>query len=112
MRLTGRVQKLEAVTPPVRRGPVPPADPVAFARELLARAFGPTDLDPTHPHHTGWVSRVHAFLITLSSEHQTWLRAERERDPRAHPGAVLMPAPEEQILAALDAVMRRGWGVL
>ncbi len=108
MSLARRVRKLEGIVVPVRRGKTLPQDPASFARGLLAGEFAAADIDPTHPHHTGWLVRAGAFLATLSPEHQAWLRLERERDPRAYPDALLLPAPEEVILAALDEVMRRG----
>jgi hypothetical protein len=49
-----------------------------------------------------------ASRAKASPGHQTWLRRERERHPRAYPGALLLPATDEDVLAALDAVMRRG----
>jgi hypothetical protein len=105
-----RLRALEAAAPPPApgRGEAVPADPVAFARRLLAGAFGPADLDPADPRHTGWLVRVVTFLWTLGDEHQQWLRRARELDPRAYPDQLLMPASNEAVLAALDAVMRRG----
>jgi len=46
-----------------------PYDPVAFARVLLAEAFGPENLDPRHQDHTGWLTRMCAYLTTLTPEH-------------------------------------------
>lgn len=108
MRLAARVQKLEATVRPVRRTRPVPDDPVAFARGLLAGTFGVDDLDPTDPDQTGWLVRLHAFLDTLGPEHQEWLRGQRQLHPRAYPDAVLLPATDEEIWAALDEVMRRG----
>jgi hypothetical protein len=108
VRLSSRLRKLEAVAPPARRGKVLPEDPVAFARGLLAGDFVPGDIDPMHPDHMGWMCRMHVFLIMLTPEHQAWLRLQRELDPRSYPGDLLLPAPEDEILAALDEVMRRG----
>ena len=51
---------------------------------------------------------MHSFLVTLGPEHQDWLRLQRQLHPRAYPDALLLPATDEQILAALDEVMRRG----
>ena len=66
------------------------------------------DPDPAHAHHTGWAVLAHTFLATLLPEQQAWLRQERERDPRAYPSALLLPVPDDEVLAALDEVMRRG----
>ncbi|WP_439630637.1 hypothetical protein [Gemmata sp.] len=77
-----------------------PEDPVAFARGLLAGAFGPEDLDPRHPHHSGWLATAVAFLGTLTPEHRAW---EAEAGIK---GEVL--DSDNDMLAALDAVMRRG----
>jgi hypothetical protein len=77
-----------------------PEDPVAFARGLLAGTFGPEDLDPRHPHHTGWVTTVVAFLGTLTPEHRAW---------EAEVGIKSVATCLDDVgLAALDAVMRRG----
>jgi hypothetical protein len=107
VRLSRRVRKLEAA-PPVRRGPQLPRDPVAFARAFLAGEFKAEDIDPCDPDHTGWLCQMHVFLMELGPEHQAWLKAQRELDPRAYPDALLMPASDEVILAALDETMRRG----
>ena len=108
MSLARRVQKLAGRIPPPRPNSKLPTDPVAFGRGLLRGDFGPDDLDPTHPYHTGWAAQALAFLGTLQPEHQAWLRDQRERFPGAYPDALLLPATEEQIGAALDQVMRRG----
>jgi hypothetical protein len=108
VRLANRVRKLEALAPPVRRGLPLPSDPVSFARGLAAGEFTVADIDPNHPNHMGWACLCHVFLITLAPEHQAWLRRAREHDPRAYPGELLLPASEDQILATLDEVMRRG----
>src|SRR5690349_14647958 len=101
MSLKHRVKKLEAVVPTAHPCAAVPGDPVSFARGLLAGAFGAGDLDPAHPHHTGWACRVSAFLIAIAPGHQAWLRAARERDPGAYPGNLLLPASGEEIAAAL-----------
>jgi len=90
------------------RGRAVPDDPVTFGRGLVAGVFGADDLDPRHSHHLGWLVQACAFLGTLDEEHQAWLRRARELDPRAYPDEVLLPADDEAVLAALDAVMRRG----
>lgn len=77
MRLTARLHKLEGAVRPVRRAGRVPADPVAFGRAMLAGAFAVADLDPTDPDHTGWAAQVTAFLVTMSPEHQAWLRRAR-----------------------------------
>jgi hypothetical protein len=77
-----------------------PEDPVAFARGLLAGAFGPEDLDPRHPNHTGWLTTVVAFLGTLTPEHIAW---EAEVGIKS-----VATCLDEVGLAALDAVIRRG----
>ena len=107
MRISGRVRKLEGAAPP-RPARRLPTSPVAFARGLLAGSFSAADIDRTDPHQLGWAARLNAFLVTLSPGHQAWLRRERERDGLLHPGELLLPVGGEQILAALDAVMRRG----
>ncbi len=96
MRLQARLKKLKVTVRP-RTCRTVPDDPVAFARGLLAGAFGPADLDPTHPNHTGWLTRVCVFLTTLTPEHQAWLKAAGIADPAANLDKI----------AALDAVMRR-----
>lgn len=84
MTLARRLRVLEAAAPPpAPTRPHLPDDPVVFAQGLLAGAFGPVDLDPGHPHHTGWLCRMAAFLGTLGAEHQAWLRGVRELNPRA-----------------------------
>lgn len=108
MTLSRRLRKLEIVAVPVRRGKSLPEDPVTFARAFLAGAFAVGDIDPAHPEHTGWLCRMHAFLVTLGPEHQEWLRVQRQLHPRAYPDAVLLPATDEEILGALDEVMRCG----
>ena len=108
MRLANRVKKLEALAPPVRPGKQLPSDPVAFGRAFVAGEFTVEDIDPTHPDHMGWAVRCSAFLATLLPEHQAYLRQERERHPRAYPDELLLPASDEQILAKMDEVMRRG----
>ncbi|AWM36967.1 hypothetical protein GobsT_51530 [Gemmata obscuriglobus] len=108
MSLARRVRALADRIPPARPGTDLPTDPVAFGRGLLRGDFGPADLDPTHPDHTGWAVQALAFLGTLRPEHQAWLRDQRERFPGAYPDALLLPATDEQIVAALDQVMRRG----
>ena len=108
MRLSARLHKLEGTVRPARRAGSVPTDPVAFGRGFMAGTIAVEDLDPTDPDHTGWAAQVTAFLVTLSPEHQAWLRRVRDLDPRAYPGALLLPAPDDQVLAALDAVMRRG----
>ena len=108
MTLSRRLRKLEAVVPPGHQGPVLPDDPVAFARSFLAGEFAVADIDPRHPEHMGWAVLASAFLSTLVPEHQAWLRVQRQLHPRAYPDALLSPATDEQILAALDQVMRRG----
>ena len=100
MTLARRLVALEQRAPAPRPGRPVPDDPVAFARGLLAGAFGPDDLDPTHPHHTGWVTTVVAFLGTLTPEHRAW-----EASVGIKSGATCLDAAG---LAALDAVMRRG----
>ncbi|VTU00885.1 unnamed protein product [Gemmataceae bacterium] len=60
----------------------------------------PRTRTPTHPHHTGWLTTVDAFLTTLTPEHQAW---ETEAGIAAE--ATCMDAGW---LAALDVVMRRG----
>jgi hypothetical protein len=99
--LARRLVALEQRAPAARsdRRPVPD-DPVAFARGLLAGAFGPEDIDPRHPHHTGWLTTVVAFLGTLTPEHRAW---------EAEVGITSAPLDSDaDVLAALDAVMRRG----
>ncbi len=66
MRLSRRICTLESRIPRGRKGRPVPDDPVAFARGLLAGAFGPADIDPTHPHHTGWLTRECVFFTTLT----------------------------------------------
>ncbi len=108
MTLGNRVGKLELQILVRRVTAAVPNDPVAFARGLLAGEFKVGDLDRTNPNHTGWLSQMCAFLQTLQPEHQSWLRLVHERHPGAYPGQILLPATDEQILDALDAVMRRG----
>lgn len=79
-----------------------PDDPVALGRGLVAGTFGTEDLDSRYPDHVGWLAR--AFLGTLGAEHQGWRRA-REQNPRVYPDAVLLPASDEAVLSAPDAVM-------
>ncbi len=108
MTLSRRVRKLEVVAPPARPRRSLPADPVAFARAYLAGEFAAGDIDPTNPEHASWVCRLGVFLATLAPEHQEWLRTQRQLDPRAYPGDLLLPATGDEILAALDEVMGRG----
>ncbi|MBP3954831.1 hypothetical protein J8F10_05985 [Gemmata sp. G18] len=108
MNLGNRVGKLEFEIPVRRASTAVPNEPVAFARGLLAGAFGVDDLDRTNPNHTVWLAQMSAFLQTLKPEHQAWLRLVHERHPGAYPDQLLLPASDEQILEALDAVMRRG----
>ncbi|MCE9561269.1 MAG: hypothetical protein K8U57_04370 [Planctomycetes bacterium] len=98
MTLAKRITTLERLVPRGKKGRPVPDDPVAFARGLLARQFAPADIDPTDPNHTGWLTRVYTFLITLTPEHQAW---EREIGIG---GTGIEPVGFE----ALDAVMRRG----
>ncbi len=98
MTLAKRICTLESLVPRRWKGRPVPDDPVAFARGLLAREFGPEDIDPTHPDHTGWLTRVCVFINTLTPEHQAWLTATGIADPAA----------DLDELTALDAVMRRG----
>ena len=108
MNLGSRVGKLELEIPVRRVTAAVPNDPVAFARGLLAGAFGVEDLDRTNPNHTGWLAQLFVFLQTLEPEHQAWLRLVHERHPGSYPGALLLPASDEQVWTALDDVMRRG----
>ncbi|AMV25217.1 hypothetical protein VT84_12530 [Gemmata sp. SH-PL17] len=108
MNLGSRVGKLEHQIPVRQVTTAVPDDPVAFARGFLAGAFGVDDLDRTNPNHTGWLAQMCAFLQTLEPDHQAWLRLAHEQHPGAYPGQLLLPATDEQILEALDAVMRRG----
>ncbi|WP_439620680.1 hypothetical protein [Gemmata sp.] len=73
---------------------------MAFARGLLAVAFGPEDIDLRHPNHTGWLTTVYAFLTTLTPEYRAW-----EAEAGIAPEATCL---DETGLAALDAVMGRG----
>ncbi len=98
MTLARRIRTLERLLPPNRSGRTVPHDPVAFARGLLAGDFGPADLDPSHPDHTGWLTRVYAFRTTLLPEHQAWLTATGIRQSGCDSGE----------FSALDAVMRKG----
>ena len=100
MTLARRLAALEHRAPAPRLGRPVPDDPVAFARRLLAGAFGPEDLDPRHPHHTGWLTTVVAFLGTLTPEHRAW-----EASMGIKSVSTCLDAAG---LAALDAVMRRG----
>ncbi|VTU02546.1 unnamed protein product [Gemmataceae bacterium] len=99
MTLSRRLDALEQRVPrPRPSGPVPD-DPVAFARGLLAGAFSPEDIDPHHANQTGWLTIVVAFLGTLTPEHRAW---------EAAIGFVSDPmGTDEEVLAALDAVMCR-----
>ncbi|AMV25165.1 hypothetical protein VT84_12270 [Gemmata sp. SH-PL17] len=108
MNLGNRVHKLEFQIPVRRVSAAVPNDPVAFARGFLAGAFGVDDLDRTNPNHTGWLAQMSAFLQTLEPDHQAWLRLVHERHSGAYPGQILLPASDEQVLEALDVVMRRG----
>ncbi|WP_439624360.1 hypothetical protein [Gemmata sp.] len=100
MTLSRRFDALEQQIPRVKPGRPVPDHPVAFARGLLAGAFSPEDLDPCHPHHTGWLTTVYAFLTTLTPEHQA-----SEAEAGIATGATCLDA---EGLAALDAFMRRG----
>jgi hypothetical protein len=98
--LARRLSNLEYRVPLGRSGRPVPDDPVAFARGLLVGAFGPEDLDPRHPHHTGWLTTAVAFLGHLTPEHRAW---------EASVGITNGPTCLDDVgLAALDAVMRRG----
>ena len=108
MSLSRRVRRLESAPRPAPPARPLPGDPASFARALLAGEFGVEDVDPAHPDHTGWLCRMHAFLGTLTPEHQARLGLQRQLHPRAYPDALLLPASEEEILAVLDEVMRRG----
>lgn len=92
----------------MRRGRALPDDPVAFARAFLAGAFAVGDIAPDGPDHVGWLTQLVAFLGTPAPEGQEWLRRERERAPGSYPDALLLPATDDEILSALDEVMRRG----
>jgi hypothetical protein len=102
------LRKLEAVTPVTHNVRVLPTDPVSFARGLLAGEFVVGDIDPEHPDHMGWVSRLNAFWVMLSSADQEWLQIQGEPNTRAYPDGLLLPATDEATLAVLDEVMRRG----
>ena len=108
MSLRTRLQTLATRRPPPPRTPVLPEDPVTWARGFVSGAWTIADIDPTHPDHLGWLARVMAFVTTLTPQHQQWLRQQRELTPGCYPDALLLPATNDEILAALDAVMR--WG--
>ncbi|WP_439626158.1 hypothetical protein [Gemmata sp.] len=73
---------------------------MAFARGLLSGAFRPEDLDPRHPHHTGWLAQVCTILATLPHEYQAWEEgAGIDAEARSQDAAGF---------AALDSVTRRG----
>jgi hypothetical protein len=100
MTLTRRIASLERRVPqgPQRR-PVP-NDPVEFARGFLTGVFSIEDTDPHHPDHTGWLTRLFAFLITVRHDQQM-----------CQPGASSEPDPSHLARAdwqTLDDYMRRG----
>jgi hypothetical protein len=82
MTLTRRIASLERRVPQApQRRPVP-NDPAEFARGFLTGEFSTEDIDPHHPDHTGWLTRLFAFLITIRHDQEMCpLGVSNEPDP-------------------------------
>lgn len=76
MSLNSRVAKLEGQAVTRRKRKLVPTDSLeSFTRGWLTGEFTVDDIDPTDFDHTTLLSRLAAYLVTLTPEHQAFLDA-------------------------------------